>query len=111
MSVRGVDTKSEITFAGVPMGHEFTSLVLALLHSGGHATKAPADDLELIKGIDNPLNFEVYISLSCQTCPQVVQALNLMAAVNPNITTTMIDGALFQEEVESRNIMPCQPYT
>ncbi|PAY03018.1 alkyl hydroperoxide reductase subunit F [Pseudoalteromonas sp. HM-SA03] len=105
MVVRGVETKSEITFAGVPMGHEFTSLVLALLHSGGHATKASADDLELITNIDNALNFEVYISLSCQTCPQVVQALNLMAAVNPNITTTMIDGALFQEEVGSRNIM------
>lgn len=105
MVVKGVQAGSEITFAGVPMGHEFTSLVLALLHSGGHETKASADELEQIATIDRPLNFEVYISLSCQTCPQVVQALNLMAALNPNVKATMIDGALFQQEVDERNIM------
>ncbi|MDK1287663.1 alkyl hydroperoxide reductase subunit F [Pseudoalteromonas umbrosa] len=103
--VSSTDANTQISFAGVPMGHEFTSLVLALLHSGGHETKLDADELETICGIDTPLNFEVYVSLSCQTCPQVVQALNVLAASNPLITTTMIDGALFQEEVEQRNIM------
>ncbi|MBB1331868.1 alkyl hydroperoxide reductase subunit F [Pseudoalteromonas sp. SR44-5] len=96
---------SQITFAGVPMGHEFTSLVLALLHTGGHPSKASAADLDQIKSLTQPLEFEVYISLSCQTCPQVVQALNLMAANNSNIKATMIDGALFQDEVEQRNIL------
>ncbi len=96
---------THITFAGVPMGHEFTSLVLALLHSGGHPIKEEASVLEQIAALPGPLNFEIYVSLSCQTCPEVVQALNLMAAVNPNITTTMIDGAVFQQEVSDRNIM------
>ena len=94
-----------ITFAGVPMGHEFTSLVLALLHTGGHASKAKAEDIEQIQSLEQPLNFEIYISLSCQTCPQVVQALNTMAATNSHIKATMIDGALFQDEVEQRNIL------
>ncbi|ATC93232.1 alkyl hydroperoxide reductase subunit F [Pseudoalteromonas tunicata] len=97
--------QSEINFAGVPMGHEFTSLILALLHTGGHATKASAEEIEQISTLTAPLNFEIYISLSCQTCPAVVQALNLMAAINPAIKTTMIDGALFQNEVQQRNIL------
>ena len=96
---------TQITFAGVPMGHEFTSLILALLHTGGHPSKASQSEIEQIKSLSGPLNFEVYISLSCQTCPQVVQALNLMAAHNKNITATMIDGALFQDEVNERNIL------
>ncbi|AOT10359.1 alkyl hydroperoxide reductase subunit F [Pseudoalteromonas luteoviolacea] len=105
LQVSSKQAKTQINFAGVPMGHEFTSLILALLHSGGHDTKLVTDELVIIKEIDKPLNFEVYVSLSCQTCPQVVQALNVLAANNPNITTTMIDGALFQQEVEERNIM------
>ena len=105
MVVHSPDNNTHITFAGVPMGHEFTSLVLALLHTGGHQNKAKAEDIEQIKSLDQTLNFEVYISLSCQTCPQVVQALNTMAAVNSNIKATMIDGALFQDEVEQRNIL------
>ncbi|MFY8275429.1 alkyl hydroperoxide reductase subunit F [Pseudoalteromonas sp. SSDWG2] len=96
---------SSISFAGVPMGHEFTSLVLAILHSGGVATKADEEQVAQIKTLDKALNFEIYISLSCQTCPGVVQALNTMAALNPLIKTTMIDGALFQDEVQQRNIM------
>ena len=87
------------------MGHEFTSLVLALLQTGGHPSKASEEELSIINGITEPLNFEIYISLSCQTCPQVVQALNTMAARNSNIKATMIDGALFQDEVNARNIM------
>ncbi|HAG41241.1 MAG TPA: alkyl hydroperoxide reductase subunit F, partial [Pseudoalteromonas sp.] len=105
MVVHSPVKNTHITFAGVPMGHEFTSLVLALLHTGGHASKAKSEDIEQIESLNQELNFEVYISLSCQTCPQVVQALNTMAATNSKIKATMIDGALFQDEVEERNIL------
>ena len=105
MVVHSAINDTHITFAGVPMGHEFTSLVLALLHTGGHPTKAKSEDIEQIQSLEQPLNFEVYISLSCQTCPQVVQALNTMAVTNSKIKATMIDGALFQDEVEQRNIL------
>lgn len=94
-----------VRFAGIPMGHEFTSLVLALLQAGGHPSKAEKALLDQAKGLTQSLNFEIYISLTCQNCPEVVQAMNLMATLNPNITTTMIDGALFQDEVEKREIM------
>jgi len=94
-----------IRFAGIPMGHEFTSLVLALLQAGGHPPKADAAVIEQIRALDADLAFEVYISLSCQNCPDVVQALNLMAVLNPRVRATMIDGALFQSEVESRQIL------
>jgi len=97
--------QTAIGFAGLPMGHEFTSLVLALLHSGGHPMKLDADIIEQIANLEDEMNFEVFISLSCQNCPDVVQALNMMAAINPNIKTTMIDGAAFQDEVAERNIM------
>ena len=105
MVVHSESKGTAITFAGVPMGHEFTSLVLALLHSGGHPIKEEASVLAQIAALPGPLHFEIYVSLSCQTCPEVVQALNLMAAVNPKITTNMIDGAVFQQEVSDRNIM------
>ncbi|KKO45154.1 NADH dehydrogenase [Arsukibacterium ikkense] len=105
MLVRSVAKDTHITFAGVPLGHEFTSLVLALLHSGGHPIKVEADILEQIRQLPGKFAFETYISLSCQTCPEVVQALNIMAATNPNITNVMIDGAMFQEEVTDRNVM------
>jgi len=94
-----------IRFAGIPMGHEFTSLVLALLQVGGHPPKADADVLEQVRALPGEYVFETYISLSCQNCPEVVQALNLMAVVNPRIRHTMIDGALFQDEVNARQIM------
>jgi alkyl hydroperoxide reductase subunit F len=94
-----------IRFAGIPMGHEFTSLVLALLHVGGHPTKLENEVIEQIKGLQGEYHFETYISLSCQNCPEVVQALNMMAVHNPNITHTMIDGALYQDEVDQRQIM------
>ncbi|MBQ4864250.1 alkyl hydroperoxide reductase subunit F [Pseudoalteromonas sp. MMG013] len=105
MVVRSPTKNTHIEFAGVPMGHEFTSLVLALLQTGGHPAKASDDEIAQIQSLDRPLNFEIYISLSCQTCPQVVQALNLMAAINPTISATMIDGALFQDEVNERNVL------
>ncbi len=105
MAIAPQGTQARVEFAGIPMGHEFTSLVLALLQAGGHPSKTDAATLQQIKELDQPLSFETYISLSCQNCPDVVQALNLMAVLNPNITHTMIDGALFQSEVNDRNIM------
>ena len=105
MTVRSVANNTAITFAGVPLGHEFTSLVLALLHSGGHPIKVEAALIEQIRNISGSFSFETYVSLSCQTCPEVVQALNIMSAINPNITNVMIDGAIFQDEVAAKNIM------
>ncbi|QDX81266.1 alkyl hydroperoxide reductase subunit F [Denitratisoma sp. DHT3] len=96
---------ARIRFAGMPLGHEFTSLVLALLQSGGHPPKVDAATIEQIQSIPGNHRFETYISLSCHNCPDVVQALNLMAVLNPGIENVMIDGALFQEEVETRRIM------
>ncbi|CAH0990948.1 NADH dehydrogenase [Sinobacterium norvegicum] len=105
MMVRSAATGSEIRFAGLPMGHEFTSLVLALLHCGGHPMKIEPELIEQVRNLDGEFHFESYISLSCQNCPDVIQALNMMAAINPQITHVMIDGALFQQEVDKRNIM------
>ncbi|KGE76734.1 alkyl hydroperoxide reductase subunit F [Halomonas salina] len=94
-----------VVFAGIPMGHEFTSLVLALLQVGGHPPKASDEVIEQIRSLDADLHFETYFSLSCQNCPDVVQALNLMAILNPRISHDAIDGALFQDEVEAREVM------
>ena len=94
-----------IHFAGIPMGHEFTSLVLALLQTGGHPPKVDAAVIEQIKALPGKFEFETFISLSCHNCPDVVQALNLMAVLNPGVTSTMIDGALFQGLVDERKIM------
>ncbi|PJJ26775.1 alkyl hydroperoxide reductase subunit F [Lacrimispora celerecrescens] len=94
-----------ITFAGIPLGHEFTSLVLALLQVSGRAPKVDGKLIEQVKGIKGEYHFETYISLSCHNCPEVVQAFNLMSILNPGITHTMIDGAAFKEEAESKNIM------
>ena len=97
--------ETNVRFAGIPMGHEFTSLVLALLQVGGHPSKLAQEVIEQIANLDGEFNFETYFSLSCQNCPDVVQALNLMAVINPNISHVAIDGALFQEEVEQRQVM------
>ncbi len=94
-----------VAFAGLPMGHEFTSLVLALLQVGGHPSKADPEVLEQVRNLPGEYIFETYISLTCQNCPDVVQALNLMAVLNPRIRHVMIDGALFQDEVNERQIM------
>jgi len=94
-----------LTFAGLPMGHEFTSFVLALLQVGGHPSKEAAELLEQIRDLKGEYRFETYFSLSCQNCPDVVQALNLAAVLNPNIKHVAIDGALFQDEVEQRQVM------
>ncbi len=94
-----------ITFAGIPSGHEFTSFVLALLQTGGHPLKIDTEKIEQIKNIQGKFHFETYISLSCHNCPDVVQALNAMSIINSNISHVMIDGALFQKEVEDKQIM------
>jgi alkyl hydroperoxide reductase subunit F len=94
-----------VRFAGLPLGHEFTSLVLGLLQVGGHPPKVEDDVLEQARALQGELVFETFISLSCHNCPDVVQALNLIAVVNPNVRHTMVDGALFQDEVAAREIM------
>jgi len=94
-----------VRFAAIPMGHEFTSLVLALLWTGGHPPKVEAEVIEQIKSLDTEMNFEVYMSLSCHNCPDVVQAAALMAIYNPKINTVVIDGALNQAEVDARQVM------
>jgi alkyl hydroperoxide reductase subunit F len=94
-----------VRFAAVPMGHEFTSLVLALLQAGGHPPKVEADVIEQVKALDGDFVFETYMSLTCHNCPDVVQALNLMAILNPRVRHVAIDGALFQDEVNARQIM------
>ncbi len=105
MTVSNPGKSTQLRFAGLPMGHEFTSLVLALLHSGGHPMKIDAQTIEQIAKLNKKLDVEIFISLSCQNCPDVVQAFNMMAAINPDVRVTMIDGALFQDEVKARDIM------
>lgn len=102
---RASDAEKWVRFAGLPMGHEFTSLVLALLWAGGHPPKVDADLLEQVRGLEGDFNFEMYFSLSCHNCPDVVQALTLMALENPRITATLIEGGTFQEEVDEREVM------
>ncbi|MEB6036285.1 alkyl hydroperoxide reductase subunit F [Staphylococcus pseudoxylosus] len=105
-SVNRPGEETGITFAGLPMGHEFNSLVLALLQVSGRAPKEEQAVIDQIKALDQPLHFETYISLTCQKCPDVVQALNLMSLLNPNITHSMIDGAIFREESEDIMAVP-----
>jgi alkyl hydroperoxide reductase subunit F len=104
-SIHLPDEAARVAFAGLPLGHEFTSLVLALLHVGGHPPRVSAESLTQVGSLRGPMRFETYFSQSCQNCPDVVQALNLMSARNPEIEHVAIDGALFQTEVESRQIM------
>ncbi|HRP75122.1 MAG TPA: alkyl hydroperoxide reductase subunit F [Rhodocyclaceae bacterium] len=104
-AINRAGTDMGIRFAGIPMGHEFTSLVLALLQVGGHPPKVDDATIERIRGLEGRLEFETYISLSCHNCPDVVQAFNLMAILNPDVRHTMIDGALFQDEIAKRNVM------
>jgi alkyl hydroperoxide reductase subunit F len=98
-------TDIAVTFAGIPMGHEFTSLVLALLQVGGHTIKFDDAVIEQIRNLDGDFHFETFISLTCHNCPEVVQALNAMSVINPRIKVTTIDGGVFPKEVEERQIM------
>ena len=104
-TVGKADEAARITFSGLPMGHEMTSFILAILQASGYPPKVEQDIIERIRGVDGKLHFQTFISLSCHNCPDVVQALNLMAALNPNIEHEMIDGALFQGLVEEHQIM------
>jgi NADH-dependent peroxiredoxin subunit F len=94
-----------IRFAAIPLGHEFTSLVLALLQVGGHPPRVSEETQEQIRNLDGEFNFVTYISLSCQNCPEVVQSLNLMALLNPKVRHETVDGSLFQDEVTRLQIM------
>ncbi|MGN6227070.1 MAG: alkyl hydroperoxide reductase subunit F [Dyella sp.] len=104
-AINRVGTDIGVRFAGIPMGHEFTSLVLALLQVGGHPSKTTQDVIEQVRNLDGDFSFETYFSQSCQNCPDVVQALNLMSVLNPKIKHVAIDGALFQDEVDARQVM------
>ncbi len=104
-SVNRVGSDMGLRFAAIPMGHEFTSLVLALLQAGGHPPKVEPEVVEQIQGLDADLVFETYMSLTCHNCPDVVQALNLMAVLNPRVRHVAIDGGLFQREIDERQIM------
>jgi len=94
-----------MSFAGIPMGHEFTSLILAILWAGGRALKIDQEQQDQIRSLEGKFEFVTYISLSCHNCPDVVQALNMMAVLNPNITHTMVDGGVYTDEVRSKDIM------
>jgi alkyl hydroperoxide reductase subunit F len=104
-AIRRADGTAETQFAGLPLGHEFTSLVLALLHMGGHPPKEETELLDSVKALEGTFKFETFFSLSCQNCPDVIQAINIMAALNPGVSHVAIDGALFREEVEARKVM------
>ena len=104
-AINRVGSDVSLRFAGIPLGHEFTSLVLALLQVGGYPPKVEPELLEQVRQLEGDFRFETYFSLSCQNCPDVVQALNLMSVVNPRVRHVAIDGALFQGEVEARQVM------
>ncbi len=104
-TLQRVGAGTSLRFAGLPLGHEFTSLVLALLWTGGHPPKVEQDLIEQVQALDGDFNFEVYMSLTCHNCPDVVQALSLMAVLNPKVKATVIEGGAFQQEVTEREIM------
>ena len=104
-SLNRIGSDMKLRFAAIPLGHEFTSLVLALLWVGGHPPKVSDETIEQIKSLDGEFSFEVYMSLTCHNCPDVVQALSLMAVLNPKVKTVVVDGGLFQDEVNAREIM------
>jgi len=104
-SVAKASEEARVSFAGLPLGHEFTSLIMALLQVSGRAPKVEDKVIKRIAEIKAPMTFETYVSLSCHNCPEVVQALNIMAVLNPNIKHTMIEGGWFQDEIKEKNIM------
>ncbi|WP_296948314.1 alkyl hydroperoxide reductase subunit F [uncultured Massilia sp.] len=104
-SLQRAGTDMHLRFAGLPLGHEFTSLVLALLWTGGHPPKVDPEVIDAIRALDGEYDFEMYMSLTCHNCPDVVQALSLMAILNPKVRTTVIEGGAYQKEVEARQVM------
>ena len=103
--IRRSGTDMAVGFAGIPLGHEFTSLILALLQMGGHPVKVEAQVAEQARALGGEYRFETFMSLSCHSCPDTVQALNALAALNPKVHHMAIDGALFQDEVKAREVM------
>ena len=94
-----------ITFRGIPNGHEFTSLLLAVLNADGKGKNLPDEMIsQRIKSLKGAIRLQTYVSLTCTNCPDIVQALNIMTLQNPNLTHEMVDGALFQDEVNRLNI-------
>jgi NADH-dependent peroxiredoxin subunit F len=104
-AIQRIGSDVSVTFAGLPMGHEFTSLILALLQVGGHPPRISDEQAEQIRALPGEYQFETYFSQSCQVCPEVVQSLNLISVINPRITHTAIDGALYQHEIEAREVL------
>ena len=104
-AIQRVGSDVSVTFAGLPMGHEFTSLILALLQVGGHPPRISDELAEQIRALPGEYHFETYFSQSCQVCPEVVQSLNLISVINPRISHTAIDGALYQHEIEARKVL------
>ncbi|HEY4083563.1 MAG TPA: alkyl hydroperoxide reductase subunit F [Burkholderiaceae bacterium] len=104
-ALQRVGSEQSLRFAGIPLGHEFTSLVLALLWTGGHPPKEEQEVMDAAAALEGDLRFEVYMSLDCHNCPDVVQAMSLMAVLNPRVQTVVIEGGLFQDEVKAREIM------
>jgi len=104
-SISRAGQEGKITFAGIPLGHEFNSLVLALLQVSGRAPKAEPKIIDQIKALQGKYHFDSYVNMSCHICPEIVQALNLMSVLNPGITHTMVDGSIFRQEVETKSIM------
>lgn len=104
-SISKPDEKARVRFAGLPLGHEFTSFVLAILQVSGRAPKIEEELIQKIKAVKEAYHFETYVSLTCHNCPDVVQALNIMSILNPNISHTMIEGGMFKDEIDARHIM------
>lgn len=97
--------ESGVEFAGLPLGHEFTSFILALLQVSGRPPKVETDIVKRIQAVDEPMHFETYVSLTCHNCPDVVQALNIFSVLNPLISHTMIEGGMFKNEIDAKGIM------
>lgn len=94
-----------ITFRGIPNGHEFTSLLLAILNADGKGKNLPDEGIaRRVRALRGDIHLKTYISLSCTNCPDVVQTLNIFALLNPNIHHEMVDGALFQDEVNAKGV-------
>lgn len=104
LAIRADEGRPRVIFAGLPVSHEFSSLMLALLHLGGHPPREEEKLLEAVRNLDREYRFETYFQLSCQICPDVVQALNIMASLNPKVSHVAIDGVLFKPEAEARNV-------
>ncbi len=104
-SINKVGSESGVVFAGLPLGHEFNSLVLALLQVSGRAPKVDDATAKRIQAITKPVHFETYVSLTCHNCPDVVQAFNIMSVLNPNISHTMVEGGAYQDEVKEKDIL------